>query len=77
MLAAEENGMRGRRDILTGLAASLAGMPLAAILADPVLARAAARELERVTLHLDSGARGRGLPGGTRPNAGARRHAVP
>ena len=55
MLAAEENGMRGRRDILTGLAASLAGMPLTAILADPVLARAAARELERVTLHLDSG----------------------
>ena len=55
MRAAEDNGMRGRRDILTGLAASLAGVPLAAILADPVLARAAARELERVTLHLDSG----------------------
>ena len=47
--------MRGRRDILTGLAASVASMPLAAILADPVLVRAAAQELERVTLRLDSG----------------------
>tara|TARA_Y100001934_G_scaffold24889_1_gene27576 strand:+ start:592 stop:744 length:153 start_codon:yes stop_codon:yes gene_type:complete len=39
---------------LTGLAASLAGMPLAAILADPVLALTAAQELEGVTLRLDS-----------------------
>tara|TARA_B100000676_G_scaffold263197_1_gene274759 strand:+ start:13 stop:186 length:174 start_codon:yes stop_codon:yes gene_type:complete len=46
--------MRRRRDILTGLAASLAGMPLAAILADPVLALTAAQELEGVTLRLDS-----------------------
>ncbi len=55
MLAADEDGMHGSRDILTGLAASVASMPLAAILADPVLVRAAAQELERVTLRLDSG----------------------
>ncbi len=56
MLAAEEDGIRGeRRDILTELAASLADMPLTSILADPVLARAAAQKLERVALRLDSG----------------------
>ena len=54
MLADEKDGMRRRRDILTGLAASLAGMPLAAILADPVLALTAAQELEGATLRLDS-----------------------
>ena len=56
MLAAKEDSIRGeRRYILTGLAASLAGMPLTSILADPVLARAAAQKLERVTLRLESG----------------------
>ena len=56
MLAAEEDGIRGeRRDILTELAASLADMPLTSILADPVLARAAAQKLERFTLRLESG----------------------
>ena len=47
--------MQSRRGILTGLAASLAGIMIAAMLTDPVLARAAAQELERVTLRLDSG----------------------
>ena len=55
MLSAEEDATRGRRGILTGLAASLASMPLAAILADSVLARAAAQELERVTLRSGNG----------------------
>ena len=54
MLSAEEGATRGHRGILTGLAASLASMPLAAILADPVIARAAAQKLERVTLRSGS-----------------------
>ena len=55
MLSADEDGMQSRRCILTGLPASLAGIPIAAMLTDPVLARAAAQELEGVTLLLDSG----------------------
>jgi carboxymethylenebutenolidase len=37
-----------RRDVIVGMGASLAGIPLAAVLADPRLARAAAESLETV-----------------------------
>ena len=55
MLSADDDGMQSHRCILTGLATSLAGIPIAAMLTDPVLARAAAQELEGVTLRLYSG----------------------
>lgn len=45
----------GRRRVLTGIAGGLAGLPLAAVLADPRLARAAAAGLEDVTLTTQGG----------------------
>lgn len=47
--------MQGRRTVLKQTMGGLAGLPLAAILGDPLLARAAAAELERHTLTLKSG----------------------
>ena len=47
--------MYGRRQLLAGAAASVAGIPLATILGDAALARAAASLLERQTLTLTSG----------------------
>ena len=50
--------MLERRDVLKGMAgASLAGLPLAAILADPGLARAAAASLHEYTINTPGGRR--------------------
>ena len=47
--------MLARRAVLTSIARGVAGLPLAAVLADPELARAAARGLEMVSLTTASG----------------------
>lgn len=47
--------MQNRRELLTGMAASAAGLPLATILADPKLAQASASLLERRSLTLSNG----------------------
>ncbi|MGD9538345.1 MAG: dienelactone hydrolase family protein [Alphaproteobacteria bacterium] len=44
-----------RRDVIIGMGASLAGVSLAAVLADPRLARAAAASLETVTITTEGG----------------------
>ena len=51
LIADEVDGRLGRRTVMKGLA----GVSFAAVLADPVLARAAAEETETVTLDLPSG----------------------
>jgi carboxymethylenebutenolidase len=47
--------MHNRREILTGMTASIAGLPLATILGDPKLAHAAASLLERHSMKLTHG----------------------
>ncbi len=49
--------MLARRTVLTSLAQGIAGLPLAAVLADPRLARAAAAGLDRVSLTTPGGAK--------------------
>ena len=49
--------MLARRTVLTSLAQGIAGLPLAAVLADPRLARAAASGLEMVSLPTPGGAK--------------------
>ena len=44
-----------RRDVIVGMSASLAGVSLAAVLADPRLARAAAESLETVEITTSGG----------------------
>ena len=47
--------MHNRREILTGMTASIAGLPLATILGDPKLAHAAASLMERHSMKLTHG----------------------